>query len=401
MHIHVTSAGNREGGILAVVLVVLVVVSAMAAGIMRISSGTSLESSKSATALQAFWVAEAGVAHAKAVALNNKALKKSRIFPAAEPRNWSGQMESGSYEVSVDELFTHTNPAYRVTAEGVSRGKAIAAVEVLVRQMPVISAGIFGDRIVGLQPNTDIKGFSSSDHYPPLNSVGGSLLASNHEIDMQPGVTVYGTILLGEQSDGTVADFTGGDDYSTEPFGYIDPDPLGAIGGPLAADFARAAYSNDNSAISAYVTRSGEFKINDKDTLTLPNGDYYFSKITIEGSLVSTGAVNIYLTGSMSAKSGSSIALSGSVPGDFRIYSNSTAPIRIQPKGSFAGFVYAPYSSSILIQPQNNFIGALWGSSITLQPGGDIWIDNDLLSYGAFTTYRVTQSDWKRVGRLW
>ena len=56
-------------------------------------------------------------------------------------------------------------------------------------------------------------------------------------------------------------------------------------------------------------------------------------------------------------------------PTDFRIFSNSADDIKLLPNHDFRGFVYAPYADAT-IQPNGDFLGAVWSEDTILAPGG-------------------------------
>lgn len=52
-------------------------------------------------------------------------------------------------------------------------------------------------------------------------------------------------------------------------------------------------------------------------------------------------------------------------------------PIRMQPDGALAAFIYAPLSH-LPIQPKEEFAGIVWADSIQIQSIGDIFVDTSI-----------------------
>ena len=398
-----TAASGREGAILAAVMVMLVLAGGLCAGLLHYSSAGALESSKWISLQQAFWNAEAGMEEAKARAYQNKTLwHYDRAFPASQPRAWSNTTSRGRFAVDIVEE-TGPTPSYQVTAEGWSPGGARAAVQLTIRQLPAIAMGVFGDEALSLQPNQQFLSYHASlDPQPTAsNSTGEASIGSNQLIELSPNLLLDGTLYLGADSNDTPAAIVGGDTnlLATQQIGYTDPDPLGVIDGELADAFLAAATDNDNAAVTAI--HNDRLLIGNNRVAYFPPGDYYLTDIEIRGDLiVSNGPVNIYLSGEARAWPGSQINVDG-LPGNLRLYSNSTEPINLQPNGDLRAFVYAPLAESISIKPGNNYYGVVWGRNVALQPHGQAWIDRDLLEYGAFSTYRLGAQAWRRLPRMW
>jgi hypothetical protein len=97
----------------------------------------------------------------------------------------------------------------------------------------------------------------------------------------------------------------------------------------------------------------------------------------------------------MGTKSNSDIPVNPPVPDSFRIYSNSTSPVNFQPRAHFVGFIYAPLAS-IGASPNGNLYGALWGKRVSIQSGGEMYVDLDFLD-GFVKPPEIVS--WKRLAR--
>lgn len=122
---------GRQGAILGLVLVVMVILSFLGMGLLNLSLATGLEAGGSVATVQAFWTAEAGLAQVKAIAQ-----KKQKPFPvityASSPSGvlWgsnavSGTTSKGSYVVDIIDDPTWTN-ATKALKRYVIRSRATA-----------------------------------------------------------------------------------------------------------------------------------------------------------------------------------------------------------------------------------------------------------------------------------
>ncbi len=291
--------------------------------------------------------------------------------------------------------------AYSVSGRGGPVGtpghRAQVTIEAGVRQDNALSIGIFGILDLRLQPNVSIYSYDSrtTPNPTPASSTGLASVGSNESISIQPNVHLDGTVALGANSAGSPAGCAGCGPYNAQEMGHIPPDPLGAVGGSLAAKFTAAAANNDNAS-SSNINAARLFRIPNNGSATLTSGDYYLSEMELRGDLVvdaTEGPVNIYLTGEIKSWPNNDINVIGN-PTDFRIYSNSNQDIVLLPRNDFRGFVYAPYAH-VQMQPNGALHGAVWSKSVRLQPGGNVFIDTAILN--AYKTTRLTFVSWKQI----
>lgn len=284
----------------------------------------------------------------------------------------------------------------RSGAVGTPDGNGNTTIEATVRRARAINIGVFGIESLDLRPNVDVYSYDSRDVLNPTagDSTGAASVGSNEDIAFQPNVNLHGTVSIGADTDENDAVCSGCDAYESENVGHVEEDPLGISGGTLADQFASAAIDNDNALVPE-ISGANVLNVNGAPA-NIPSGEYYLSEISLKGDLtvsVLDGPVNIYLTGGVNSWPGYEINIVGK-PTNFRIFSNSTEEIKILPKFDFRGFIYAPYAD-ILMQPEGDFHGAIWGNTTILQPGGSTFVDTAL--FDEFQTTKLDIVSWKEA----
>ncbi len=126
----------RRGAVLAAVLIVMLVLALLGAGLLTLSSVDALEAGRSVSAAQAFWTAEAGIEHVKAMGQQTrKPFPRVPYAASATGFLWgsnvlSGTTSKGTYTVDVMDDFpawTNANQAlkkYAIRSVGLSTGGA-------------------------------------------------------------------------------------------------------------------------------------------------------------------------------------------------------------------------------------------------------------------------------------
>ena len=182
----------------------------------------------------------------------------------------------------------------------------------------------------------------------------------------------------------------------------IDPDPLGAVGGPLAAQFVYYSNpaNNDNGTADPPVIRAPQNRLSlgSGDSCTLTAGNYYLSDVDLKnGSTLiiddSAGPVNIYLTGAFNAGQGSQILVTAT-PSQFALFSNSTRSINLTNSSSVGGLIYAPYAS-VIINNSGDFYGSCWARNVEIKNAGNFYMDLALLR--RFLDNSIKLLSWKEV----
>lgn len=168
------------------------------------------------------------------------------------------------------------------------------------------------------------------------------------------------------------------------------------------------------SGIPTGVTNSGALSLSGNRTVTLSEGTYWFSSISITGNgrLNITGNVKIYVTGNVSL-GGNGVATANNKPPNLLLYgtvdptnaANQCTSIDITGNGNFYGAVYAP-NAAIRVVGNGGVYGALTGASVRINGNGGLHYDEALGNLGRFvttassTTYTTTgfrRYSWREI----
>lgn len=282
---------------------------------------------------------------------------------------------------------------------------AVASVTTAWRRSRAMNYGVFGVAAVDMKASGLSFSYYSTDFAAGVNptaadSTGDADEATDGLFTTHNGTSIDGDLVLGASADGTPAvwaDPGGGaivSGTSGENVGYIDADPLGAIGGSLAADFITVAGDNDNLSASPSITNPKWTQ--NKNTLKLTAGNYYFTSLTVgNGAAInidtSGGPVNIFLTGGATFANSSAINGTGD-PTDLRIYSNSSETITVGNSGDFKGLIYAPYAK-IDMKNSGNVYGVIWGNDVIIRNSANMFVDLSLLDQ--FMSSKLSLVSWK------
>ena len=302
-------------------------------------------------------------------------------------------------------LNSTTMDAYWFRATGHNQDSAIT-IEATFKRKPALTFGVFGNALVDMKANGSVYSYNSSilSSPSPSDSTGDADTGSNEDMITHVGTYVDGDLVLGQDTYGTQgvwADPGTGSTVTGEhglQIDHVDQDPLGAIGGDLAAEFTAASVSNNNASAVPAIPSSRKIALSTGSSMTLSAGIYYVSEITLNNSATlninaTSGPVKIYLTGELDAKNGSSINLVGDPP-DFTIYSNSSDPITLFNSSLFKGTIYAPYAS-VEVKNSADFYGLVWADEVDIKNSGDVYIDLSIVKENP--SDEITLLSWKEV----
>ncbi|MBW1698733.1 MAG: pilus assembly PilX N-terminal domain-containing protein [Deltaproteobacteria bacterium] len=388
---------NEKGIALITSLLFMAIVSILGTTAYLTASNEMTISSNYRLAKKAFYDAEAGV---------NYTLAGIEAALADGSLNLTGDSVSVNYAApsgfSFDTVTTLTRVSgtsnYQFQVTGNAAGGR-CTLEVVIARDSVLQFGVFGDEEVDMKSNASVYSYDSrtTANPTPDDSTHEADVGSNEKVVVHNGTNIDGNVGLGAQEDGTdaVLDSTGTPTIygSTQDLSRVDPDPMGAVGGSLAADFITYSASNDNASAGI----AGDIiSLGNGESLTLEAGNYYLTDITLHNGATlqidaGLGPVNIYLTGGLEAKNGSSVNITG-LPTEFTIFSNSTDKIVLKHGGTFKGTIYAPYAE-IEMKNGSDAYGLLWGKTIDIKNSGEFYFDTALKEKWLANTVSVVS--WK------
>jgi len=401
-----TKRNSRDGGVLFLVMGVLAALTIVGGTVFTVTRTDLQITANYKRGIEAFQNADAGVQYAKN--LVNQDLQNGTIL-LLTPTETVNYTPPGNYDFDPITQLTQTGNTNAYVFEVVGHsGDSEGTVEAVVHRRPITEYGVFGDLQVDLKAFANIYSYDSRrvTNPGPGDSTGTADTASNEEYITNMGTLIDGSLVLGEDASGNPATWrsTGTPNisgYEGEEIDRIDPDPLGAVGGDLAADFTAAQASNDNGlAVPSSAISGNKINLGNGETITLPSGDYYLTDVILKNGAEliidpSSGPVNLYLAGGFEGKEGCIINNYGT-PTDFNMFSNSNKDITIKNGGDFSGYVYAP-DAFVAVLNSADFYGVIWGEDVELKNGGDVYIDIALLQrYWSDSVYLVS---WKEIRR--
>jgi len=348
---------------------------------------------------QAFYDAEAGGQYAIAMIEDGLANDTLSLSGSSVTVNYTAPAGfSFDTITTLTQVGTTSNYSFQATGHS---GNASSTIELVFARDSLFQYGAFGDKKLDMKSNGAVYSYDSSVTPSPVpaDSTSEGDVGSNGEVRVHNGTYIDGDVGLGEDDTGTEAVYTAtGTPTVTGQVAdvpRVDPDPLGAIGGDLAADFVTYSVTNDNT--SAGIT-GNTISLGNGDSMTLTAGNYYLASIELKnGSTLnidaSSGEVNIYLTGGLDAKNGSSINLTGNPP-DFTIFSNSTDLIDFKHGSTFKGTVYAPYAN-VVLKHSADVYGMIWASEVDIKNSGEVYFDTALKDKWLSDTVDIVS--WREV----
>jgi hypothetical protein len=389
---------NERGMVLLTCILMLSVVTIVAASIIGLSIAELKSSTFSSRAHRSFYEAEAGARHV--INSINQDLRNGNITFASTPEtiNVNYSAPAGHEFDPVQALHRLDNNQWYVFTVTGRCANSKSVIEVTIHRPSQFGGiGIFGGNQVRFQPMVDIYSYRSEDllNPTPADSTGEANVGSNGSIAVQPNVAVDGIFIIGQDELGFQT--TGPLGYTCEYVDRIEEDPLGASNGPLAVAIAAAVSNNMNAAsgIAGSVINLGAHA-----SLTLTSGVYYLTQLEVgaHGTLnVDSSVVDptiVYLQGPLRIQPNAEVNVTANSPRSFYIFSSDSEEVRIQPQNELKAFIYAPYAT-IRFQPQNDFYGMMWAQDVRLQPSGDVYIDVSLLD--SFTASYVELAQWRRL----
>lgn len=397
---HAPSPDPRSGAALFVIMLLLAALTLYGATAYRASSFDIRTVRSHVLATRAFHQADAGARNVARRIIEDVRSSALVLNSATHTVNYTAPTNLVFDPVTtLTRLADGTSYAFNITSRS---AEGQATLQVVLAQDQKLKLGLFADRNLSFGPTARVYSYNSSDITVPVpaDSTHDAQVGTNGSMGGN-STTVDGTIHLGVNSSGTPATY--GAEFSSTQIAVVErterlnPDPLGLVGGDLAADFARVATSNNNALAVGGTISNGKLTIT--GNVTLRAGSYYVGDIdlrngdvlTADGSL---GPVNLYVTGGMDVAPNARMNTVPRIPSNLRIYSSSSSTMTFSPDLEMVGFLYAPLAT-IRIQPNASIYGGVWGRDVNIAPNGDLFVDMDL--FGAlFGRYLMVHS-WRTV----
>ena len=376
------SKKSRNGSILAIAVVIMVVLSILGVGMLMLGRGARLTAARTTADMSARLAADAGFTKALFI-MNDKlvthrgALWNNVTFPISGSASLDNSY--GSYSYSVEKTGTGTFiEGIKVTSTGTC---GIAQRNVHTKLLP--HSSWYG---IGVKDSIDIK---SKTEFFTINPSGGEIILQTTSTDedsitIKNGVTIPGDVIVGVG--GNVEDIIDnkgiieGQAYASveevqfppvqTPTGTI----LSTISGGIIPDTGADIYQYPSISLgnSEVLTITGDAVIYVPGDIVLNNGAEV---------LISSGAsLTLYLGGNLEDKNSAGFSYDANVPNpsSLKIYGLDTCEqIDLKAKSYFAGMVYAP-SADVTQKAKSDFYGAVIGNSMDLYAGSNFYLDLSL-----------------------
>ncbi|MDL1967181.1 MAG: pilus assembly PilX N-terminal domain-containing protein [Deltaproteobacteria bacterium] len=411
-----TILSNEKGFVLPLGLMFLAIIAIMGSTAVIITTTDLKVGSNYRSGKQAFYDADAGVQYVlKKLTIDLDDSSSETVDLEACPISLNYSTPSGFSFTVPDELTSLGNNQYSflVTGHGPDNSKAVIEFVFYVEKKAIFNYGLFAEGLVDLKSSCHVYSYDSIDTPDPDSlifpgaSTGEADSGSNTEISTKMLTYIDGDLGLGADSLGQPAEWkdTGtpivtGTENNVE---RINPDPMGAndSSSELYQKFIDVITTNDNGTAGDGSPLEGatEIDLGRRETLTLTAGDYYFTSIILKnGSTLeidaSSGPVNIYLSGKLEAKNGSSIN-NLSQPIDFAIFSNSSQDLTFKHSSDYKGMVYAP-NAHLEMKNTADVYGLIWGNTIGIHCSGEFFFDEAIQDkYLSSNNYTIRVLSWK------
>ena len=401
---------SERGAVLVIVLMFTAILAVLGTGAYLTSSNELKISNNYKIRKQAFYEAEAGLQYAMgrmedALAHGTLCLSGSTVsVNFAPPAGFS-------FDTVTTLARVDTTRCYKFQVTG-HAGNASSTVEAVIARDTFFQWGIFGNESVIIENGVCVYSYDSrtTPNPTPIDSTGEGDVGSNGQVSLSNYTYVDGDLALGDDGAGAKGMYDPHGNPGPTIIGQegmdmdrVNPEPLGAVGGALATDFATYGNSinNDNASASPAIV-GNSIGLSSGQTKTLAGkaggANFYLTSLTLaSGSTLridtSLGPVNIYLTGTLDAKYGSAIITAGQ-PMDVTIYSNATDDITFKHGGDLKGAIYAPYAK-VELNNSGDVYGMIWAKEALIENPGLFYFDTVLKDQ--FTSNELCLLSWREV----
>ncbi len=376
--------GNSRGFLLVISYMLLSTMMILAIGLFGWATSYIKASERNKRKIMAFNIAEAGFDDAF-----------YRIKNSSVSYPWTSGYTSmaaaltgieGGYTTTVTDMGSNVK---RIVVTGYSPAQTSTTVPVEQRTLTgyvqtgssgLYTFGVFARESISLSGNASTDAYNSNDGaYGGGNVFNrghiGTDSTSNNTVTLSGNAIINGNATTG---------------VGSTPSSVISTSGNAAVNGTSSA----ALSALNPQAVTTATASSGSLSISGNSTVSLPAGTYHYTSLSISGNgrLTATGAVTIYVSGTISI-AGNGISTSSSKPPNMLIYSTGSSSVSLSGNGSLYAGIYAPNSTV-----SNSGNGALYGAVVarryTQSGNGAIHFDEALstVSGGSNTTSLLS---WK------
>ena len=401
---------NQHGAVLVIVLMFTAILAVLGTGAYLTSSNELKISNNYKIRKQAFYEAEAGLQYA--IGRIEDALAHGTLCFSGNTVSVNCASPAGfSFDTITALARVGTTRCYKFQVTGHS-GNASSTVEAVIARDTFFQWGVFGNNSVAIENGASVYSYNSrtTPNPTPIDSTGEGDVGSNGQVSLSNYTYVDGDVALGDDGAGAKGIYDPHGSPGPTIIGQegmdvdrVNPEPLGAVGGALATDFATYGNSinNDNAGASPAIV-GNSIDLSNGQTITLAGkaggANFYLTGLTLASGATlnidtSLGPVNIYLTGALDAKYGSAINTTGQ-PTDVAIYSNATDDITFEHGGDLKGAIYAP-CAKVELKNSGDVYGMIWAKDALIHNPGVLYFDTALKDQ--FTSNEVCLVSWREV----
>ena len=401
---------SERGAVLVIVLMFTAILAVLGTGAYLTSSNELKISNNYKIRKQAFYEAEAGLQYA--MGRMEDALAQGTLSLSGSTVSVNFTSPAGfSFDTITTLARVGATRCYELEVTG-HAGNASSSVEAVIARGTFFQWGVFGNNTVAIENGASVYSYDSTTtpDPTPIDSTGEGDVGSNGQVSLSNYTYVDGDVALGDDGAGAKGIYDPHGSPGPTIIGQegmdvdrVNPEPLGAVGGALATDFATYGNSinNDNAAASPAIM-GNSINLSNGQTKTLAGksggANFYLTDLTLASGATlnidtSLGPVNIYLTGALDAKYGSGINTTGQ-PTDVTIYSNATDDITFEHGGDLKGAIYAPYAK-VELKNSGDVYGMIWAKDVLIDNPGVFYFDTALKDQ--FTSSEVCLLSWREV----
>ena len=397
---------KRKGIALFLSLIVIAVLTVLSTGAISHSISEARLTRRYSESVEAFWLAEAAV---------NRALKELRDNPSLLGVQGPYSLGRGQYSFTIQTVSG--DPTQRkITVDGAV--PSLASVDRVERNLeimmdqegnPLFSHAAFGKTLLTMTGNGETDSYDSRE-----GPYGGGEV--NQDGDVGSNGTEEGVVTL----DGNA---TVNGDAETGPGGTVVINGEAEVTGDITDESNQDLPPVVVPSSLTSLPDGGTYTVGGNNSVTITEGDYKFSKISVQGNgtLTLEGTVNIYLTDSESLDissngalviaddavvkiytdgtvdiAGNGVVNNTQLPQNFILYSTYSGEgdgVKTAGNGVLFGALYAP-DAKVKIAGNGDIYGSVVGNEVQITGNGDMHYD-EALEDADLSSPRFVVAIWK------